>query len=98
MHWNNVTKFDYTLKKFDGYWDIADVDAFVDSELGSDSTGDGSATNPFKTINKVKSIGVTKWTAGKVIMINGVFDELLNIDVAVRIVGAGGGVGGRALI
>ena len=91
MHWNNVPKFDYTLKKFDGYWDIADVDAFVDSELGNDSTGSGTATAPYKTISKVKSIGATKWAAGKVIMINGVFDESLTIDVAVRIVGAGGG-------
>lgn len=97
MHWNNVPKFDYTLKKFDGYWNIADIDAFVDSELGNDSTGDGSATNPYKTISKVKSIGATKWAAGKKIMVNGVFDEVLTINVAVRIVGAGGGVGSRAL-
>lgn len=96
MHWNNVPKFDYTLKKFDGYWNIADIDAFVDSELGNDSTGDGSATNPYKTISKVKSIGATKWAAGKKIMVNGVFDEVLSINVGVRIIGAGGGVNGRA--
>lgn len=96
-----VQKFDYTAKSLmwssnkPVYWDASDVNAFVDSDLGNDSTGDGTSTKPYKTLSKVKSIGATKWAAGKVIMCRGLFDEQILIDVAVKIIGAGGGICGR---
>lgn len=95
-----VQKFDYTAKSLmwsnnkPVYWDASDVDAFVDSDLGNDSTGDGTSTKPYKTLLKVKSIGATKWAAGKVIMCRGIF-ETIQINVAVKIIGAGGGICGR---
>lgn len=93
-----VEVFDYTLQRYTGaYRPLASINAFVDSELWSDSTGTGTYDNPYKTIAKVKSIWASKWAAWKVIMVNWYFDELTTINVAVKIIGAGWGIGGRAI-
>lgn len=100
-----VHKFDYVGQKLlyqnnpisglkePVYWDEDDVDAFVDSDLGNDTTGDGTAALPWKTLGKVKASGASYWAAGKVIMCRGYFTEILAINVAVKIIGAGGLLG-----
>lgn len=97
-----VQKFDYVAQKLmwqsnpitglqePVYWDETEVSAFVDSDLGNDLTGDGSAALPWKTISKVKSAGATYWGANKVIMCRGFFIEPIQINSAIKIVGAGG--------
>lgn len=105
-----VHKFDYVNKKLmyqnnpitglkePVYWDVADVNAFVDTEFGDDTTGNGTAAKPWKTLNKVAASGSNYWGTGKVIMLRGFNDSPFTINAAVRIVGAGGGICGRAVL
>ena len=93
-----VEVFDYTLKRYTGtYRPLASINAFVDSELWSDSIGTWTSTNPRKTIAKVKASGATYRASWKIIMVNWYFDEITTINVNVRIIWAGGGIGGRAI-
>ena len=97
-----VKKFDYDLKKVVGYWDLTEIDYFVDSDLGDDSNSGTydpitGIVSPFKTLAKVKSLGAGIWVAGITVMVNGIFDEVFSINVAARFIGAGGGLGGRAI-
>jgi len=80
------------------YYDETEIHSFVDSNIGNDTTGNGTAALPWKTLSKVKSAGATYWATSKVIMCRGYFSESLYINVAITIIGAGGGIGGRAVI
>ena len=87
--WAFVPKFDYTTGDYNGFWQEADVNFFIDTIKGSDSNA-GTAAAPFKTLSKVKSLGTSYWKAGVVIFVNGRLNETCDINVAARIVGVGG--------
>ena len=87
--WAFVPKFDYTTGNYNGFWQESEVNYFVDTIKGSDSNA-GTAAAPFKTLSKVKSLGTSYWKAGVVIFVNGRLNESCDINVAARIVGAGG--------
>lgn len=93
---NNIRKFSYETGSYSGYWDTADIDYFVDSEIGSDLNNGLTPATPFKTISKVKSLGTGIWQNGLVIACWGQFTENLVIDKVVTILGAGG-YNGRAV-
>lgn len=93
---NNIRKFDYYTGSYSGYWDTADVDYFSDSESGSDLNDGLTPATPFKTLSKVKSLGAGIWENGLVVMCWGQFTENLDINKAVKIIGAGG-YNGRAV-
>ena len=87
--WAFTPKFDYTTGNYNGFWQEAEVNYFVDTIKGSDSNA-GTAAAPFKTLSKVKSLGSSYWKAGVVIFVNGRLNETCDINVAARIVGVGG--------
>lgn len=93
---NNIRKFSYETGSYSGYWNIADVDYFVDSEAGSDLNDGLTPATPFKTLSKVKSLGAGIWENGLVVMCWGQFTENLTIDKVVTMLGAGG-YNGRAV-
>ena len=93
---NNIRKFSYETGSYSGYWAIADIDYFVDSEEGSDLNNGLTPATPFKTLSKVKSLGAGIWENGLVVACWGQFTENLSIDKAVTILGAGG-YNGRAV-
>lgn len=88
-----VPYFDYTLKKYDNtYHSLATISYFVDSKNGSDVAA-GTRDAPFKTMGKAQTVG----SNGQLIMINGYFYETLSLTKTIRWIGAGGGLGGRAI-
>lgn len=93
---NNIRKFSYETGSYSGYWAIADIDYFVDSEVGSDLNNGLTPATPFKTLSKVKSLGAGIWENGLVVACWGQFTENLTIDKVVTMLGAGG-YNGRAV-
>jgi hypothetical protein len=95
MQWI-AKEFDFISGKYTGdYYDLSTINWFVDSDLGSDSTGNGSATDPWKTIGKL--ISTASVITGHRVMINGIFTENTTITKGLRIIGCGGGRSGRAV-
>jgi hypothetical protein len=91
-----ASEFDFTTGRYTGdYYDLSTIDWFVDSDLGNDSTGTGSATNPWKTIGKLISDGSV--INGHRVMINGIFTENTTISKQLRIIGCGGGRNGKTI-
>jgi hypothetical protein len=89
-------EFDFTTGRYTGdYYDLTTINWFVDSDLGNDSTGTGSATNPWKTIGKL--ISDSSVVTGHRVMINGIFTEDTIITKQLRIIGCGGGRNGKTI-
>ena len=87
--WAFTPKFNYATGNYEGFWQESEIKYFVDTIKGSDSNT-GTASLPFKTLGKVKSLGTGIWENGLIIMVNGTLNENCDINKAVRIVGTGG--------
>lgn len=93
---NNIRKFSYETGSYSGYWNTANINYFVDSEVGSDLNNGLTPSTPFKNLSKVKSLGAGIWENGLVVACWGQFTENLDINKAVTFLGAGG-YNGRAV-
>ena len=87
--WAFTPKFNYATGNYEGFWQESEIKYFVDTIKGSDSNT-GTASLPFKTLGKVKSLGTGIWENGLIIMVNGMLNETCDINKAVRIIGTGG--------
>lgn len=104
-----LQKFDFTAKALvwqdnpitglrePVYYDETDFNSFVDTALGNDSTGNGTAALPWKSLGKVKASGASYWGVGKKIALRGFVTEYLEINTGIEIYGFGGGICGRAV-
>lgn len=95
-------EFDWDTRRYTGrYYDIAEagiVAKFVDSYYGDDSTGDGSSSNPYKTLGAAITDLNSTGANGSRIFMNGIFSETLPAQTYwYEFIGCGGGRNGRTI-